>query len=44
MMGASWLGMWLSGVRPAILIPLAILFITICAYLVSRPEPSELAP
>jgi len=44
MMGASWLGMWFSGVRPAILIALAILFTTVCAYLVSRPEPSELEP
>lgn len=41
MMGASWLGLWLGGVRPAILVALALVFITVCAYLVSRPAPSE---
>ena len=41
MMGASWLGLWLGGVQPAILIVLAIVFTTVSAYLVSRPRPSE---
>ena len=41
MMGASWLGLWVSGVQPAILITLAILFTTVSAYLVSRPQPLE---
>ena len=41
MMGASWLAMWVSDVRPPILIALAILFATVCAYLVTRSAPSE---
>ena len=39
MMGASWLLLWLGGTHPAILVALALLFITVSAYLVSRPEP-----
>lgn len=41
MMGASWVGLWLGGVQPAILIALAILFTTVSGYLVSRPAPTE---
>lgn len=44
MMGASWLGFWLGGAHPAILVVLALLFITVSAYLVSRPTPSEISP
>src|SRR6056297_1088081 len=41
MMGASWLGLWMSGAQPPVLIALAIVFTTVSGYLVSRPQPSE---
>ncbi|HKL52751.1 MAG TPA: DUF454 family protein [Wenzhouxiangellaceae bacterium] len=41
MMGASWLGLWLAGAQPPVLIALAIVFTTVSGYLVSRPQPSE---
>lgn len=43
MMGASWLGLWLADAHPAMLAALAILFITVSAYLFSHPRPSEKA-
>ena len=43
MMGVSWLGLWLADVHPATLAALAILFITVSAYLLSRPQPSDKA-
>lgn len=40
-MVATWAVLWLGGANPAILIALAVLFITVSAYLLSRPEPLE---